>query len=207
MSEPEILDLGQRHEIGAHTINHPVLTEIDSQTLHYELAESRAWLESVVGKRVTSFCYPRGSYNREVRNCVEEVGYEVARTVERYSFAQPTDPFAMPTTINVYPFPLRPTVYLRSRFDPIKEIFPYLPQLKLPLTALQNWSSLAIAMLDRAARIGGVFHLWGHSHEIERYGMWTELETVLRAMTRYPHAQHVTNTMLVRATRAMNSFS
>ncbi len=201
MSEPEIRELGQRHEIGSHTVNHPVLTEIDPTTLHNELADSRAWLESVLGTQVTSFCYPRGKYNAEVRNCVEQVGYEMARTVERYTFDQGTDPLAVPTTINVYPFPLRPSAYLRPRFDPIKEIFPHLPRLGLPLTALKRWSTLAIALLDRAASLGGVFHLWGHSHELDRYGMWEELETVLKATTRYPQAHHITNTGLVRSTR------
>jgi len=207
MTEPEIRSLAQRHEIGAHTVNHVTLTDVDLNTARSELTESRAWLESVLGNGVTSFCYPRGRYNTDVRNCVEEAGYEMARTVERYVFTPPTDPFTMPTTINVYPFPLRPSAYIRPRFDPIKEILPHLRQLKLPLMAFQNWSALAIAMLDRAAATGGVFHLWGHSHEIERYGMWDELEMVLKATAKYPYAQHVTNTMLSRATRSVNSVS
>ena len=48
-------------EIGAHTNSH-------SQNLHHleleeqigEIRENKIWLEEMLGKKVTSFCYPRG---------------------------------------------------------------------------------------------------------------------------------------------------
>jgi len=52
------------------------------------------------------------------------------------------------------------------------------------------------------AQTGGFWHIWGHSQEIERYGMWDELTHVLATAAQYVHvgqARCVTNTELVRS--------
>lgn len=198
LSEPQIAALAAQHEIGAHTISHPDLTTLNTSTLQWELSESRRWLESIVHTPVTSFCYPRGHYNDTVRQAVAAAGYEMARTTEAYRLEQPSDRFCVPTTIHVYPFPLRPVNSLRARTEPIRRSIPAALRLKLPIGVLRNWSSLALSLLDRAAELGGVWHLWGHSWEIERYQMWSELERVLSIAATYPQARAVTNGQLVR---------
>jgi hypothetical protein len=35
-------------------------------------------------------------------------------------------------------------------------------------------------MMRQASRCGGVFHLWGHSWEVEQLGLWSELEQILK---------------------------
>jgi hypothetical protein len=35
-------------------------------------------------------------------------------------------------------------------------------------------------MLERTAQLGGTFHLWGHSWEIEQENLWGVLERFLR---------------------------
>lgn len=42
-----------------------------------------------------------------------------------------------------------------------------------------------------------VFHLWGHSWEIEKYGMWEELEKFLEYVSSYSDVKFVTNKELV----------
>ncbi len=64
---------------------------------------------------------------------------------------------------------------------------------KFPVVA-----TLAIALLERASETGGLWHLWGHSWEVEKYGMWGELETVLAEVAKYPQARLVTNSQLAR---------
>ncbi len=34
------------------------------------------------------------------------------------------------------------------------------------------WRELACALFDHSLAHGGVWHLWGHSWEVERYGAW-----------------------------------
>jgi hypothetical protein len=44
---------------------------------------------------------------------------------------------------------------------------------------------------------GGVFHLWGHSWEIEEKGQWENLEAVLKTMSSWREKwQGVTNSEL-----------
>jgi hypothetical protein len=46
-------------------------------------------------------------------------------------------------------------------------------------------------MLDGLLRLAfntrGVFHLWGHSWEIESNGIWSHLEKALELMSQYRH--------------------
>ncbi len=47
-------------EIGAHTINHPILSKIDSRTAEYEIFSSKKELESIIGEEIQGFAYPNG---------------------------------------------------------------------------------------------------------------------------------------------------
>lgn len=50
-------------EIGAHTVTHPDLTDLDDRRLTDEILGSRAMLEDRLGREVTSFAYPMGRYD------------------------------------------------------------------------------------------------------------------------------------------------
>lgn len=198
LSEAQIKALAQRHEIGAHTVHHPDLTAITLDDGRCEIVDSREWLQQVTGQAVSAFCYPRGRYTPAVRQLVADAGFSTARTVSPYQMAV-VDRFAMPVTMQVYPFPLRPVNSIRARFQPLQTIRPHLATLKLPLMALRSWPGLAEALLRRAAQVGGVWHLWGHSWEIERYEMWPQLARVLALAGEYVQngsARAVTNTEL-----------
>ena len=44
---------------------------------------------------------------------------------------------------------------------------------------LADLKQLCVLMMNSAASDGGVFHLWGHSWEVEEMGLWRQLEEVL----------------------------
>ena len=48
-----------------------------------------------------------------------------------------------------------------------------------------EWPEIAKSLLGRALGHGGVFHLWGHSWELEEHGQWQRLEDVLKFMSDY----------------------
>jgi peptidoglycan-N-acetylglucosamine deacetylase len=48
-------------------------------------------------------------------------------------------------------------------------------------------------MFDRALRDGGVFHLWGHSWEIERNGDWDRLARVCEYIAGRTEVDYRTN--------------
>jgi hypothetical protein len=62
-----------------------------------------------------------------------------------------------------------------------------------------DWLKLARSLLVRAVEQGGVFHLWGHSWELDAFGLWGRLEDALRLMSEFaPQASALTNGGLVR---------
>ena len=70
------LDAG--HEIGAHTLTHPALANLDPARARTEIFDSKKRLEDRFGVPVRHFCYPYGSYNTQVRDLVAEAGYATA---------------------------------------------------------------------------------------------------------------------------------
>jgi len=64
-------------EIGAHTVNHPILAEIPLARARHEMEASRARLELITGAPVRLFAYPNGSPRRDYH--VEHVA--LARTL------------------------------------------------------------------------------------------------------------------------------
>ena len=61
---------------------------------------------------------------------------------------------------------------------------------------------MAKRMFDRVARDGGVWHLWGHSWEVEQQGMWDQLEEVFRYIAGRGHVTYCTNGELIGGIRA-----
>ena len=47
-------------EIGAHTITHPILRNLDDESAYNEISESKKQLETIIGKPVNFFAYPNG---------------------------------------------------------------------------------------------------------------------------------------------------
>lgn len=68
------------HEIGAHTVTHADLRDIDPRAMKLQLCSSRASLTRW-GFEVTSFAYPFAGWNDEVRGQVSECGFNSARSL------------------------------------------------------------------------------------------------------------------------------
>ena len=64
--------------IGAHGATHVPLTNCDDRRLREELESSRAWLEDVIGREVTTMAYPYGAVDGRVRRAVDRAGYTLA---------------------------------------------------------------------------------------------------------------------------------
>jgi peptidoglycan/xylan/chitin deacetylase (PgdA/CDA1 family) len=84
------------HEIGAHTVSHPKLTRISLDSAREEMRDSKAFLEDLLQKPVTSFAYPKGDYNAAVRDVARQVGFENAVTIEEGLVRSPPDWLALP---------------------------------------------------------------------------------------------------------------
>lgn len=68
------------HEIGSHSLTHPLLPELEGDALREEIVTSRARLRDATGAEVASFCYPNGSYDGRCLVAVRDAGYTCAVT-------------------------------------------------------------------------------------------------------------------------------
>jgi peptidoglycan/xylan/chitin deacetylase (PgdA/CDA1 family) len=68
------------HEIGSHSLSHPILPSCDDERLRSEVAGSRERLAAALGTVIDSFCYPNGDHDDRVVAAVAAAGYRYAVT-------------------------------------------------------------------------------------------------------------------------------
>jgi hypothetical protein len=182
MSREEIRRLDERFEIGAHTVNHLDLTEVPSEVAETEIFESKKQLEDLLGHSCDVFCFPKGHFRRCHLEMVRRAGFRCARTGELLSTRFPMHRAGIcliPTSVQASPHLW--TAYVRNfakRFA-ARNMINFILHVRS-----RKWAETAHSMLHVVARRGGVFHLWGHSWEIEEQQQWPQLESVLREMQR-----------------------
>lgn len=71
----ELVAMG--HEVGSHSLSHGRLTRIDRDRAWEEIDASKRALEDLVQAPVTSFAYPYGASDPEVRRLVGRAGYAI----------------------------------------------------------------------------------------------------------------------------------
>jgi len=93
-----LVDAGM--EIGAHTVNHPILVTLSDEEAKMEIADSREVLQRITGKPVTSFAYPNGrpgdDFGSRDRDLVESLGFERAVSTLRGVATCNSDIFQLP---------------------------------------------------------------------------------------------------------------
>lgn len=162
-------------EIGAHGVSHNVLTALNPKELAREVGVCKSGLENTLSEPVRMFCYPKGRFNKSVIRHVKEAGYKGARTTRMLRQGLDFDPFQMPTSLIVHPHTRVLYAKNLARARNIRGLFIYMTQ----FIRLDSWVSMGKILFDRVLRKGGVWHLYGHSWEIERGGLWSELAEML----------------------------
>jgi peptidoglycan/xylan/chitin deacetylase (PgdA/CDA1 family) len=121
----ELAALG--HEVGAHTMSHPKLTQLPINAAKAEIAGSKRFLENLLGCGLVSFAYPKGDYNSTTKELVRESGFSFAVTVRPGIVRDPFDCLALPrvwinNTISAKGFHARLSPAL-DRYQSIRERF------------------------------------------------------------------------------------
>jgi peptidoglycan/xylan/chitin deacetylase (PgdA/CDA1 family) len=185
VSPTALRQLAEGFEIGGHTLTHPRLTELSPAEALSEIVDGKTSIEDTIGCPITSFCYPYGAYGEEHPDLVRSAGFTTARTVERFQTGVPTDLFRMGTTTHAY--------------QHLVDVPPILRRTRSPRRAVdlwRNWDRLGRRLFDEVLAEGGVFHLWGHSWEVDVNDDWARLRSVLAELSRHDVA-FVTNGELV----------
>jgi peptidoglycan-N-acetylglucosamine deacetylase len=162
-------------EIGGHTVSHATLTSLDVKEIAEEVRGCKSHLENILGERIDSFCYPRGRYDSRVKKELVAAGYLGARTTRMLYTDSSFERFAMPTSVQAYPH--RTVTYLKNllRARNAGGLFNLMFEFGCP----GKWFELGRKLFDWTVAYGGVWHLYGHSWEIDELGLWNELSDLL----------------------------
>lgn len=162
-------------EVGGHGMSHNVLTGLRVKEIACEVGNCKRRLEDILGAPVRMFCYPKGRFNAQVLSRVRAAGYSGARTIRMAQQGLDFDPFKMPTSLQVFPNTKMDYVRNLARNGNIPGLFDYLTQ----YIRLDSWVSMGKRLFDRMLKEGGVWHLYGHSWQIEQLGLWDDLKEIL----------------------------
>jgi len=192
ISPEEILNISEHHEIGAHTLNHVDLTQIRDEDAFTEISKSKILLENLIKKPITSFAYPLGRYNQNVVKIVRDSGYICARTTKPFYVKPPENPYEINVTLWAYPHALRDTKGLFRLF----RIFPDIVYNPLKI---KQWDKLGNHIFDLMLQFGGVFHIFGHTWQLDKKDGWKKLEELFRHISFRKEVRYVTVTEMIHA--------
>jgi peptidoglycan-N-acetylglucosamine deacetylase len=180
MKPSAVRELAGAFEIGAHTLNHTILAHTTAANAAREISGSKAWVEDLTGSPCRSFCPPQGRFRREHISLAENAGFRTMRTTELLSLRPPQRfgrLFLMPTTIQAQ----QHDIWLYAR-NLLKRAAVGNAWQFMKIGASTDWLTLSQRCLDVVAKHGGVFHLWGHSWELQEEAQWRRLESVLELL-------------------------
>ena len=156
----------KRHEVAMHTLSHPNLTEVDDETIVWQVEQDRNLLTGLVGYDVVGMAYPCGGVNNDDRVAAvikNRTGVKYARTI--------TSTYNFDLQLNLHRF--NPSVYHVMEFDKLMELGRQFVDLKT--TAPQ------------------LFYIWGHSYEFDIADHWRRMEDFCQLISGQPDIFYGTN--------------
>jgi peptidoglycan/xylan/chitin deacetylase (PgdA/CDA1 family) len=183
MTTAQIRKLAPAFELGAHTLRHVVLTGATAQDARQEICGSKSWIEDNTGSPCLLFCPPKGRYAARHLEMIRTAGYRGVRSTELVSLDFPRRQaglLLMPTTLQAHPHGL--LVFARNAMK--RRAFGNFWRFVVHGRSTE-WPELAQSLLRHALARGGVFHLWGHSWELQEAGQWQRLDEVLRFLREF----------------------
>jgi peptidoglycan-N-acetylglucosamine deacetylase len=179
LSRQALRDLAATHEVGSHTLDHLYLKGATREVIRHQIQAGKAGLEEILTRSVPGFCYPGGKFNSAVTAEVRRAGFQYARTTEDLTVRLPRNSFLMGTTLQF--FPHGNAVFTRHMIKGPRRLQKMSLYLRL-LTQRCFRDRLRVAA-RYAQQSAGVLHIWGHSWELERFGLWHELSEFLKFVT------------------------
>lgn len=162
------------HEVAAHTLTHPLLTQLPDSEIIRQVETDRQKLSALCGDTVVGMAYPGGGQNYDRRTAEvirNNTSIEYARTIEQnHSFAVQQDLLTF-----------RPTVDSYHEMDLL--------------------FSLGQKFLDCSAQTPMIFFVWGHAFEFDIRDDWGRFEEFLQMMSGRPDICYCTNREALLGTR------
>jgi hypothetical protein len=139
------------------------------------------------------FAYPRGRHNSKVIAALVQAGFTGARTTAMLARELKFDPYRMPTSVHVFPHTRVDYFRNLARVWELQRAWAYATHFH----CADNWVQLAKILFDSILQTGGLWHLYGHSWEIEELGLWDGLKEVLAYVSHRPGVHYLANGPIV----------
>jgi len=175
LTNKAIRNISFNFDIGGHSLNHVDLTQIDPKNAINEIMGCKDKLEQIADRKISSFCYPYGKYLPQTIQMLKNAGFNCSRTVNQCRRTV-KNPFKLGTTIHAKEYQAY-HYYKHSMLSLDPCLFMFLLKRNL---FFKSWERIAFETLDFVINNGGIWHLWGHSWEIQENDDWDKLERVLR---------------------------
>jgi len=96
LSWEEVVEMSEEGiDFGAHTLTHPILTNVPLEQAKLEIVQSKKDIEAKIGRQVGFFSYPDGRLNAELAEAVRESGFAGAMTCDPVWIVPGTDRYRM----------------------------------------------------------------------------------------------------------------
>jgi len=181
LPKKDIMAIDRKFEIGAHSVSQPDLTKVSLSEAKRQIEDSKTYLEDLLGHSIPMFCYPYGRYNEIVKKLVKDAGFIAARTANPGGFDLPKHPYEWHITL------------IASNNSPLMALRIWGKLHLWKLSSLLDWESRAKLLFNLALQKGGVYHIYGHSAELERKSEWDKLERVLKYLSNGEGVRYMTN--------------
>jgi peptidoglycan/xylan/chitin deacetylase (PgdA/CDA1 family) len=189
MRTAEIREISTRFEIGGHTMNHVTLNVLPRAKAWSEISEGKTWLEDVLGRRVISFCYPRGKFNARIAALAKEAGFMGARTCLLNLNDFPQAPFFWGVSTHASSY----SKFIQVRHAMLEQNFIGVRNFFNTYKGSTAWQQHFLYALDYVEAHGGIAHLYLHSWEIAEAGEWEKLEFIFESICKRHSLRRVSN--------------
>jgi peptidoglycan/xylan/chitin deacetylase (PgdA/CDA1 family) len=189
MGAAQIREVSKRFEIGGHTMNHVPVRSLPLAKAWSEINEGKIWLENVLGRRVISFCYPRGKFNARSAALVKQAGFLGARTLLLNLNEFPRTPFFWGVSSHA----CWHSKFIQVRHALLEKNFIGLRNFFQIYKASTEWQQHFLYALDHVEAHGGIAHLVLHSWEIADARDWGKLESIFKSICKRDSLSRVTN--------------
>ncbi len=170
----EVRGIYEGHEIAAHTLTHPLLTEQSDEEIIRQVEEDRLALSELAGYEVVGMAYPGGGVNfsRHVADVIAaHTGIRYARTTVSSDSFDPQDDLMV----------FQPTVYHHHHLEHLFE--------------------LGKRFLETPIEKPQIFYIWGHAYEFDIGNDWDVFEAFCRMISGHDEVFYGTNREVLLAGR------
>lgn len=161
-------------EIGSHTYSHTYLTNLMSEIAEEEMINGKDYLEQLLGKDIPHFCFPGGKYNSDLIR-ISQKHFSSVRTADTGAIVG-EDPFIIKPAFHFYERGRLSLIY-----NSIKNFSPLFYDLLKNISQTDYFKLIIkiIEELNRRTYLSRII-IWGHSWELEKYNLWSQLEYMFR---------------------------